>query len=25
VPLHDHLISSLRSWSRRTPYRTPES
>jgi integrase len=25
VPLHDHLISSLRSWNRRTPYRTPES
>ena len=25
VPLHDHLINSLRSWNRRTPYRTPES
>src|SRR6266704_2490944 len=25
VPLHDHLIRSLRSWNRRTPYRTPES
>jgi integrase len=25
VPLHDHLISSLRSWNGRTPYRTPES
>ena len=25
VPLHDHLIRSLRSWNRRTPHRTPES
>jgi integrase len=25
VPLHDHLIRNLRSWQRRTPYRTPES
>jgi len=25
VPLHDYLISALRSWHRRTPYRTPES
>jgi integrase len=25
VPLHDHLIRALRSWHRRTPYRTPES
>jgi integrase len=25
VPLHDHLISALRGWHRRTPFRTPES
>lgn len=25
VPLHDHLISTLRSWHRRTPYRRLES
>jgi integrase len=25
VPLHNHLISALRRWHRRTPYRTPES
>jgi integrase len=25
VPLHDHLICALRSWRRRTPYRTLES
>ena len=25
VPLHDHLTSALRSWHRKTPYRTPES
>jgi len=25
VPLHDHLIRALRSWHRRTPFRTPES
>src|SRR5207248_320313 len=24
VPLHDHLIRALRSWRRRTRYRTPE-
>jgi len=25
VPLHDYLISALRGWHRRTPFRTPES
>ena len=25
VPLHDYLISALKGWHRRTPFRTPES